>query len=214
MKLSTIAIFLLISLYSSGQNSNITFQRYNITNVGYIDIPSTMELQVGEYKKNQEKFLEKSGFTISNNRGVFQQKGLNNHEEAANKLYARVIIETFTGNYGDFKKITKDRVYSSHDILLLDNDFKLQTKQSFINTQNKIISWYGTSAITVNDVSGIKISYLRQLGDMPPVIVNNYKFENNNLLHSITMSYRAEEKKIWESVYLKIIDSFTITNIK
>lgn len=214
MKLNTIAIFLLISLVSTGQNSNITFQRYNIPNVGYIEIPSTMELQMGEYKKNQEKFLEKSGFIISDKRAVFQQKGLNNHEESANKLYARVIIETYTGNSGDFKKITKARVYSSHDILLLDNDFKTQTKQSFVNTQNKIISWYGTSAITVNGVSGVKISYLRQLGDMPPVIVNNYKFENNSLLHTITMSYREQEKKIWNSVYDKIIDSFTITNTK
>ncbi|GHU65403.1 hypothetical protein FACS1894123_11290 [Bacteroidia bacterium] len=187
------------------------YERILITNVGYISIPSNMELQSGNYKEfvesGQKLFAEKFHFEISDNRVVFQQKGLNNLEQKGFASYARIIIETEIGNQDDYLKQSDDFSMSTEE---LNSLFLQQVKQDFQGTGLHIIKWEGVSIVSINQSKAIKISYIRQLNDNPHVYVNMYKFPNNDRMHTITLSYRQEDSNIWKPLFLKVINSFNL----
>lgn len=206
--------FLIISA-SLGQTNT---QNYLLKNVGYISIPNTMEIQGGNYKKLAEEYQKESGrkfgYEVSENRIVFQQKGLNDGAKPAYASYARIIIETIVGSYGDFEKLTTKLSASSSEIAELNSQLKKQVAELFSGTGLKLISWYGTEIETINGRTALKISYLRQLKDNPLVIVSMYQFQNNDRMHQLTFSYRQQETAKWKSAFSKALTSFKITNIR
>ena len=60
-------------------------------------------------------------------------------------------------------------------------------------------------------MSALLISYKRQLNDKPYVHVEAYKFFDDDKVHSLTLSYRISEKKLWEDNLNLILKSFRIT---
>ena len=191
------------------------YKKYLIKNVGSINIPSTMELQSGNYKKNSEKYMKELSnqydFEISSNRIVFQQKGLNNYNRSSFNRYARVIIETKFGNFNDFEKLDFNiSKFSTIDIQELDQTFKKGILNSFYNTPIKLIKWYKLKVEKINGMSCFHIKYKRQYANNPFVIVNVYLFQNNDRMHKLTMSYRLSEESYWKTDFYKILKSFRI----
>ena len=212
----TLLACILLSTISFSQSTD--FENYRILEVGSISIPNNMEIQSGNYKKlsetYQKEMSKKFGYEVSDNRIVFQQKGLNDLEKQGLASYVRVILETEIGNFGDFDKLTKKLTATPQEISDISKEFKSQMQQSFSGTGLKLITWYGVSIVTVNGRTALKISYLRQLNDKPYVVVNMYRFQNNDRLHSLTLSYRQSDETTWKPLLIKIADSFTITNVR
>lgn len=208
--------FLVFVAFSSFAQTST--ENYLLKNIGYISIPSSMEIQSGNYKKFAEKYQEeygkKFGYEVSDNRIVFQQKGLNNLDKSSFTSYARVILETTIGNFGDFEKLTTKLTATASELAELNTQLKTQIEQSFIGTGLKLISWYGASIATVNGRTALKISYLRQLNDNPYVTVSMYQFHNNDRMHQLTLSYRQQDADTWKTAYANILTSFKITNVR
>lgn len=208
--------FLFFAIFSSFAQTPT--ENYLLKSIGYITIPSTMEIQSGNYKKFAEKYQEeygkKFGYEVSDNRIVFQQKGLNNLDKTSFASYARIILETTISNYGDFEKLTTKLTATPSELSDLNTQLKSQIEQSFRGTGLKLISWYGVQIITVNGQTALKISYLRQLNDNPYVTVSMYQFHNNDRMHQLTMSYRQQDANKWKTSYSNILTSFKITNIR
>jgi hypothetical protein len=213
-KLFTI-VGLLLAIFCFAQTS---FENYLLKDLGSISIPTNMELQSGNYKKFAEEYQKqqgkKFGYEISDNRVVFQQKGLNSGDKTGFSSYARVILETTIGNYGDFEKLSTKLSATTQELSELSSQLKSQTEQSFNGTGLKLISWYGIQIVNVNGRTALKISYLRQLNDNPYVTVAIYQFHNNDRMHQLTMSYRQQDADTWKNVYSKILNSFAITNVR
>lgn len=198
--------------------SQTTTENYLLKNIGYISIPTNMELQSGNYKKlaeeYQKQYSKKFGYEVSDNRIVFQQKGLNSGDKAGFSSYARVILETTIGSNGDYEKITTKLSATQNELSELSSHLKSQVEQSFSGTGLKLISWYGVQIVNINGRTALKFSYLRQLNDNPYVVVSMYQFHNNDRMHQLTMSYRQQDADIWKSLYTTILNSFTITNVR
>ncbi len=194
------------------------FKDYKLLNLGYISIPAMMEIQAGNYKKVsdalQSTIAKKFDYEVADNRVVFQQKGLNNLEQRGLSTYARVIVETELGNFGDYEKISTSLTITPAELSEISAEFKNQLQQSFQGTTLKLISWYGVALTRVNGRSALKISYLRQLADKPLVIVNMYRFQNNDRMHTVTASYRQSDEATWKTLMDKAVGSFTITNVR
>ena len=177
---------------------------YKLNDVGDITIPEEMELQEGIYKKMVEENIKLYNFEISENRVVFQQKGLNKFNQKGFQSYARIIIET---EYGDFDK---DIFMTSQELKEANTIMRNSVYQNFKNTNLKLISWYGTSVTSINGKSALKVSYLRQLSSNPYVIVNMYIIPNGSKKHIITLSYRQNEEKVGKPIYSKVLKSIKI----
>lgn len=199
--------------------AQIAFDNYRINNLGYISIPSNMEEQSGTYKVMAQKIQQQYAKTLNyeidfSNRIVFQQQGPNSFQKSS--TYARIIIKTILGNTADYKRLSHKPSLSASEIQKLSNQAKTELENGFKETQQnqKIISWYGLSIVTVNDVSAYKYSYVRQLGNNPPVYVEIYKYENYDRTHELVLSYRLEDSAIWKPLFNKVLNSFVITPIK
>jgi hypothetical protein len=194
------------------QRKDISFNSYSIPGVGRIEIPACMEEQSGFYKKLNniyERAVEqKTGIEIADDKVVFQQKGLNNMEKSAFSGYARVIVETEMGDNGAFNRLHARLYISPSEIVEIDKEIKNQILQLYQGTTMKLIEWYGVSFVDVNGMKAMKISYLRQLNNQPYVLVNSYRFQNYDRLHTLTMSYRKQDEKAWKPLYKKILFSF------
>jgi hypothetical protein len=139
---------------------------------------------------------------------------LNSGDKSGFSSYARIILETTIGNYGDFEKLSTKISASAEELKELSTQLKSQTELSFSGTGLKLINWYGVQIVSINGRSALKISYLRQLNDNPYVTVSMYQFQNNDRMHRLTMSYKQQDAATWKTLYTNILNSFTITNVR
>jgi hypothetical protein len=169
------------------------YEKILLTDVGYIPIPSELELQSGNYKdfveSGQKLMAQKFKFEISDNRIVFQQKGINSLYHKGFSSYVRVIIETSKGSRGDYMSQTDNFSASAADIAELSAAYKQQMQATFKGTALRLIKWQSVSIVDINGSHAIKMSYIRQMNDQPYVQVDMYQFHNNDRMHTLTLSY-------------------------
>ncbi len=215
--MQNIFLILLFALSSTlyGQN---TYTKYRLSNLGSISIPSSMELQAGTYKQlavsTQQKVADKMGYEVAGDRIVFQPKGLNDFKDEAFSTYARVIVETYYGSYGDYERLTNNFILTSSERKELDDYYRSLMIQMAKGSGLKIVKWNGLNTAKVNGRTAIKVSYLRQLNNNPYVKVDMYIFQNNDRMHQLIVSYRQSETGKWKSLIDKVVDSFEITNVR
>ena len=189
------------------------WDRIYIRNVGSFDLPPTMEIQAGLYKKFNDdiyKIMEYDAPQL-----VAQPKGINEFGKEGLGQYARVMIQTNIASIGDFERLNMNVAqYSQAEISDLNVVYKQQIQESFTGTDVKIIEWYPMKLEKVNGLSCIHGSFIRQIKDNPLVMVHQYMFGNNDRLHTLTLSYRLSEIANWESDFVTILKSFRITNIR
>ena len=201
---SIILIFILSFCFGQNAKLKTGWQRVSIPEVGFIDIPSSLELQ------NKEKNPLLSA--ANQNALYIQQKGLNDFKQSSFDTYVRVIIET---------EISGDNVYENLDTKYYVSQSELKEideilKPQFENPYTKIIDWFPTSTVDINNIRAILIHYTR-VGNTKgryPVDVKMYKFQNYDRLHTVTVSYRIRDKYKWNSALEDVLKSFTITNVK
>jgi hypothetical protein len=188
--------------------------RINIENIGSIDLPPNMEVQGKDFVKNNKEFRKIAEdiweINLSEPQLTFQPKGVKSNDLTALSKYSRIIYETTEGNIGDYQKLTESIVYNKNEILDLSSELKIQMIAQFRKTPMKIIEWYPTKVIVINGMPSIKISYKRQHGTEPYVIVDMYKFFDYDKIHSLTLSYREKEKTTWKANLKIALDSFRI----
>jgi hypothetical protein len=189
------------------------WERIDIKDVGFIDIPPSMEVQKGSYKDFADNLKEQNGTEISNI--VIQTKGANDWNKQGLIKYSRILISTTYGNSGEFGSlnvpITKDDLEQLPEI---DKFLKAQLIQSFEGMPYKLIEWRGTAFERINGMACLIFSYTRIIDGKTPVLVTTYNFSNNDRSHLLTFSYRLSETDIWKNDILTAVNSFRITNIK
>ena len=223
-----------ISIKIAKSEQNISPQqgwiRVHLTDMGYIDIPPSMEVQSGKYKEYKNEFFEKI-FEMEGGKLVIQQKGLNEKLEGAFERYARIVIDTEVGNKGDFdmKQLNSDEITKIGDLI----------KNSYIEEVNNsgIASIIDASSVKFEKISNIDCFYFqctrqtnitdeevikraekylsqsksKLIEKKPPVKVYYYEFMNNDRRHFLTMSYRTEEKDTCHLDYEKVLKNLKIT---
>jgi hypothetical protein len=213
-KLILFTLFFVLSLYCFSQDNNVTYRKYELTGTGYINIPSTLELQSGDYKNMKESAYKSMGYELSKDRVVFQTKGLNTQRGLTDISYEKIIFESVKGSYGDYEKLTSKIVVTKEELIEIGNGYKKYKLDPWMSYPSKLISYDGASIVVVNGQYAIKVSYLRQLSDNEPCYVEAYLFQNNDRAHYLTIVYRKSQASIWEPVFNNVLNSFTITNIR
>lgn len=214
MKIKSL-ILLFFTTICFSQNK-IDFNTYNLKGTGTISIPTSLEKQDGEYKKLSEKVQKDIGEVVTEDRVVFQKQGRNNAIKDKSPSYEKIIFETHIGIKGDFKKINS--IATTKELKDI-NDDSYNTFQSEIEIYKtkiniKLLSWTKALNVKINNKNVIKLSYIRQINDNEPSVVDVYFFVNNDRYHKITTTYRLEKSKEWKPIFEKVINSFVITNIR
>ncbi|WP_059369806.1 DnaJ domain-containing protein [Treponema endosymbiont of Eucomonympha sp.] len=196
------------------------WKRIYIENIGTIDIPPTMEVQAGLYKEIVDplkpEIMKSMGIASAKNYDiVIQQTGLNDLDKTGFQRYARVMIDTDISDEDDFDTLTFNiDDYSVFDINEVNEMFHSAIIKNMTGSTLKLIEWFPLKLETINGMSCIHISYVRQLNNNATVLVNNYKFQNVDKMYTLTLSYRENEKDYWANDFKIILDSFRIENTK
>jgi hypothetical protein len=203
----------LLSQNQAAQPLLTGWERIFIRNVGLIDMPPNMEVQSGTYQEIMNSYYNR--LEVDAPQLVFQQKGLNNNTTSSFQNYGRVLLETQIGSYGDFQPLSFNiATVTSTEISDLNWNFKQKTMSDLASIGHILIEWYPLKVKKVNGMPCIHVSYKRQLGTNPVVLVNYYIFQNNDRMHSLTLSYRISETALWKTNFDRILTSFRITNVK
>lgn len=218
--MKTILFILLISFLGTAFSQSQTAQalltgweRIYIRNVGFIDMPRNMEVQTGTYQEIMNNYYNR--IEIDAPQLVFQQKGLNNNNSSSYQTFGRVIVQTQIGNYGDFEPLSFNiSTVTPAEISELNSNFKQTTISDLQTIGHELIEWYPLRVQKINGMPCIHVSYRRQLGSNPIVLVNYFVFQNKDRVHTLTLSYRVSESSAWKTDFARIQSSFRITNIK
>lgn len=215
-KVSAILSVLLVGS-AAAVSQEATWETVSIPGVCTFQIPPTVELQKGTYKKRNDQF-RKTVLEIDTapDRVVFQPKGINESSPIALKSYCRIIVETERGSRGDYVSIDEPMALSVSDLKALDNELKSQMQQSAALSTAKgmkmtLLSWQPVKIVRVNGVGALLTAYTRSMNDGPPAYVRIYQIQNNDCVHKITISYRESEGDLWEADFAKVIETFKFT---
>jgi hypothetical protein len=189
------------------------WQRIYIENVGSIDLPPTMEIQNESMKEAIYK-----PFNMKIPQFIAQTKGTNENPKIGFERYARVMIETEIGNFGDYEKLDFNIYqFSKKDITELDMIIKQHVQQEWSANPRigmKLIEWYPIKIEKINEMSCLHTSWIRQTHNNPVVLEHAYLFYNNDRFHRLSIFCNLSYSDYWKADFADILKSFRITNIR
>jgi hypothetical protein len=216
-KAKLLKVYKSIKVVDIEQSSVNEYFKYDIDDVGYVFVSNKLELQANEYKaindSAQKQLAAKFGYKVTGNRIVFQQKGLNEFDSTATSDYVRFILETEMAEPNAYPILKHQLEISDQELVEFETAFKETLLQLGTDGKFKLIEWGKSTIVTINEQGAIRLTYKRQMGTNPVVIVNIYYFFNGDRRHSITIAFREEDKEKWESIMNKSLNSFKITNV-
>ena len=209
-----VMLILLVGILAT-QAQETAWQTVSIPGLCTFQIPPTLEILKGTYKRINEQ-LQKMIFEIdeSPDRVVVQPTGINDLDPVALKKYCRIIVETKRGTKGDYAKLDEPLLVSEAELEELDKEFNNQFEQLGATLDAKgvkmtILSWQPAKITRVNGVDALVHTYTRSINDAPSVLVQVYgMIQNNDVMHTIAISYRESEKDIWADDLRKVINTF------
>lgn len=207
-KLIAISIALQISLTCFSQQTN-DWQTVYIKGVGQIKLPPTLEVQAGSYKSLNKILYDAFGIEYTSDDLVFQQKGLNSYDSTAYKTYVRVMISTQHSKEGTYATPEEKMNFGPQDLADINNTYKEVAKNS-LPSNTKLLTWLDLKETTLNKMHCLTYSYQRQITDKPIVKVTCYLFQNNDKIHTLTISYRPSETEQWETTLNLMKSTFKI----
>jgi len=194
------------------------WETVSIPGICTYQIPPTVELQKGIYKKFNDQF-RKTILEVDTtpDRVVAQPKGINDFDSVSTKRYCRIIVQTDRGSIGDYSNLDEPLALSENELRETDRAFKSQIQQDASRFNAKgvgmtLISWEGTKITRVNGVDALVTTYARSMNDGPPALVRIYTIQNNDCVHKITISYRESESSLWAADLGKVIGTFKFKN--
>lgn len=196
------AWLLVVAMTTSAQ-----MRSYTIKEVGSISIPSKMVMADNSYNNDAHNYASSAYPSVTTPKTMtFKQKA------PASETYAQVIINTFVKKAGAYLKMNSWTVTPA-ELQQVNAQYR-KANESDYRGADKLLAWNGTTVETVNGCKALKTAYVRQVGNNPPVYVEMYSFYNNDRLHTLTLSYRQKDEKLWKPLYAQILNSFKITNIR
>ena len=189
-----------------------SWQTVSIPGICTYQIPPTMEIMKGLYKKINNTFLEKTlQIDSSKNCIIAQQKGINSFNKQAMKHYCRVIINIFKGEPGDYEPF--DSNMSQAELQEFNATIKQYMEKSLTRLNSKgiktiIHSWLPAKIIKIDGTNAIQITYTRSTNKNPSVLVKMYMIPKNDYMMRVTISYRIAEKKLWAKDLDTVINTF------
>lgn len=191
-----------------------------IYNIGFISIPPTMELRSDNSfvalaaDVVKDKISNKLKIEMTRSSVIFQPKGLNEVSADAIKNYSRILINVTKGNPDDFYKYNESYNFSASEKKEMDDYFREETERPMKDFNIKLLKWYPFEIVEMNDMSVIKISFLRQMGDNEPVYVEGYTFNNNDERIEIILSFRESERDRYGKDFSNVVKTFHLANKK
>ena len=220
--IASIIIFIVSALGISQQNQlaltgvNIPYPlspvssdmiRYNIPQIGSVDLPSTMELQGEANMQSLEAYEKAVGLPVSD-------KSFFSARQKDGDKYCRVIVESIPGKTGEYAKLTQNFTATDAELATLSQQTMGAMRSQIEQVPgNRMLEWAPPYVDNINGMTAIVFNYRRQLADNPPVLVWEYRFQNFDRLVILTMSYRETEKAYWQPLLDRSLDTFRITNI-
>ena len=211
-------ILLLIIISSSvllQAQDNTEWYLYTFGKICSLSIPSSMECRdttsyTGEFINNGIKQrIISFGLDLPDQRIVFQPKGLNSSDpevaQAANSKYSRIIIELLSGegiSQSDVNALSLSDMEEVNDVFY--NNYK-----SDLQRMGKDVSkfvWYPIEKVKYSERNALVLHFLRP-GLQGAVNVREYRFFFGERQMRIVVSYREEEKHLWESDFTKVINT-------
>lgn len=184
-----------------------------VPDVCTFQIPDNMEVQNSTIREFNEVVVARSFLSVkaNPNRVVAQQSGLNDLDKEARSDYCRVIVETEHGEKDDYPRLTEPLLFTPDDLRDLSERTRLEFIEAFSKAshvaQARLLTWNHTKIVRVNGVDSLHTSYVRQLGDRPPVVTSIYTFYNYDRMHRVTMAYQQIHSDKWEDVFGMILCS-------
>jgi hypothetical protein len=203
--------------------SDPTWETVSIPGICTFQIPPSVEIQGGTYRKaalaaasrKSNEQLQRFVLEIqsSPDRVVAQPRGINAFDSTALKRYCRIIVQTERGSKGDYAQLDEPLAVSVSELADLDQELKKQAQQEVAGLAAKgmkvrVLSWQPATIIRVNGIDAIVVTSTRSLNDAPSVLVRMYQIQNNDCLHTITVSYRESESNLWATDLNKVIRTF------
>ncbi|MBW8241921.1 hypothetical protein K1F50_03845 [Muricauda oceani] len=186
--------------------SQENWDKIDLGNWGEIKMPSSLEVQSGNYKKIID--YQKRHFSVNAERIVFQQKGVNNGKNL--DTYGRIIIRTDFASE-EFPDLNTTEI-TSQDIADLNQMYKSQIYEVANNPTYpaKIIKWNGVKIVTLNGNKSINYSYVRQMNGKPQTYSEFYIFWKGNRQHTLNIEYRIIDSDKWKSDLEKATKTFKL----
>lgn len=186
--------------------SQENWDKIDLGNWGEIKMPSSLEVQSGNYKKIID--YQKRHFSVDAERIVFQQKGVNDGKNL--DTYARIIIRTDFASE-EFPDLNTTEI-TSQDIADLNQMYKSQIYEVANNPTYpaKIIKWNVVKIVTLNGNKSINYSYVRQMNGKPQTYSEFYIFWKGNRQHTLNIEYRIIDSDKWKSDLEKATKTFKL----
>jgi hypothetical protein len=210
IKSLTLITLLLIFRIASAQ----TWETYELTGIGKISIPKTLELRDKKslvqknFDNSIKQFEQTYKVDFPPSTLTFQPAGINSTGKSEN--YSRIIFTIIRGKKGDFPDSKYLNTITKTDKNQLDELYSKATISSLKKINIDLLKWFSPEIINIKGVAAYKTFYNRRLGTNPVVYVENYRIFNNDLSIDITLSYRVEESEIWESDFAEIVKKLYI----
>lgn len=165
-----------------------------------ISVPNTVELR-NDYDAYTQTL--KDVCHIYNPSVVFQQKDLSIKSSEAYQHYCRIIIRHITGNANDFLRSTETEMIDS----AMAASFKELVIAELASNQHLLeepkYSW-----IDINGTKAIEIKYRRSGNNENTTACTMYLLFNYDEMVKMVVSYREQEKQLWQSDFNNIIRTF------
>ena len=191
-----------------------TWETVSIPGLCTYQIPPTVEIQAGTYKRMSDEFRRVLWeISVSPDRVVAQPKGINEFDLAALDRYCRIIVETDRGTPGDYLALDEPLALSRAELQEFDDEVRnaleqAATRAAAMGMKMALLSWQPTRIVRMNDVDALMTTYSRSMNDAPPVLVRTYIVQNNDVMHTITVSYRESERELWADDLDAVITTF------
>ncbi len=200
-------------------STNIEPQKYAnwqeiiVPDVCSFQIPETMEIQEGEYKKFMEELYKKYSNSTYTGVIIAQQKGLNDRKSSALKLYARVIVQCVEIPKGDGFKLGQRLLLSQQELEACDDMVKQRVEMDRQGTIKmggtfSLLSWEPTKVVNINGNDCLLTVYRRSVNNNSSAVVHAYVFFNNDRVHHVQISYREKDASLWKNDLDKLIYTF------
>lgn len=186
----------------------------SIPNICEYQIPPTMELQAGIYREIMNQLhTQVLQILDSGKRVVAQQKGLNSMDKDARSRYARVVVE-YKPDTDEYAQLLSNPFITDRDFIsAIDAEMKSliiheAARSTAAGLPVEITSWDGVQVVAVNGLTSLKATYSRSIKGKPPVSVRSFRIPHNDMILSVTISYRISEANLWESDLDNVIKTF------
>ncbi|MFZ2897074.1 MAG: hypothetical protein WA004_00535 [Saprospiraceae bacterium] len=184
--------------------------RIEITGIGTLDVPNSLEIQDGRYQEafqsSLKETMEKEWKIKYNEPNItIQLSGTNNLETST---YVRFVLQTQFAQKGTFKKLHQPPFSSAEEHLNFEQGIRAKFEGMIEGSPIKITKWEPLEVVEIKNMKAKKIEYERRIGDGQPSIVQIYQIQNSDRQYTITITIPRSELKQWQPVLMEVLSSF------